>query len=775
MVPCPRRLLSPRQNLLTRTLDGCAAVIGSACDLLRHARYRRAELHRLPALERSSGSYEWQHLTVRGRRQPTLVGRPPLRVVYDVMLPEGAVVRSWCSLAPKSDGAPSAATAFSIEVRSTGAIASGRRVVSDGWLPRRWHLVEARAPASGPARITLDVATSSDAPASGGARWGNPRIESPRPFGELLARLPAAIGRAASSPETSPGSSDARQAYALWVRERRPSRRALRSQRQWSRRQTRRLSLITCAVNTDRAQISQAAAALREQTYPHWEWLLVVSSRETQVDRSVRREPRVRLVEVPPHTPQADGWNVALHAATCEFAAILGVDDRLSLDALHTVATTIAATPTPDLVYSDEDRFTRAPGRRSSPRFKPDWSPELLLGSNYIGRLAMFRVEHARTIGGFRPDHPGAEEWDLFLRLSQITDHIRRIPACLYHANADVAAPDTGATRCSAVHDHLEARGLHAEVLQVGGACRAIWPIVNPPLVSIVIPNRNAAAVLTQCVGGLLNHTRYQPLELIIVDNESTDATVLDLYRTIERQQRGRMVPFTGRFNFSAACNAGAAAAKGDLLLFLNNDIEILEPDWLEELVRWALLPEIGIVGPKLLYPDGSIQHAGVVFGIGLVAHIFSRAAEGTATVFGSPDCYRNYLAVTGACQMMRRQVFDELGGFDERLRLSFSDVVLCMEAWKAGYRVVYTPYARLLHHESYTRKREDSAKDMERLAQYLEANTFREDPFFHPELNSQSLIPAVRSPYDPAPRQVIVDYIRRVLAASATLAEETA
>ena len=706
--------------------------------------------------------------------QQTLVGCAPLRVVYDVMLPEGAVVRSWCAHAPKSDGSPPSETAFSIEVRTPGAVTSVRRVVRDGWLPRTWHLIEARAPASGPARITLDAASTSDGPASG-VRWGNPRIESPRPFGELLARLPAAIGRAASPAETSPGSSDARQAYALWVREHRPSRRALRSQREWSRRQTRRLSLVTCAVNADRAQISKAAAALREQTYPHWEWLLVVASPATQVDRSLRRETRVRILEVPPHTPPADGWNVALHAASGEFAAVLDVDDRLSREALHAVATTIAAAPTSDLLYSDEDRFTRAPHRRSSPRFKPDWSPELLLGSNYIGRLAMFRVEHARTIGGFRPNHPGAEEWDLFLRLSRITDQIRRIPACLYHASADGAAPDAGATRCSPVRDHLEHRGLHADVSAVAGSCRAIWPIVEPPLVSIVIPNRNAAAVLTQCVGGLFNATRYRPLELIIVDNESTDATVLDLYRTIERQQRGRVVSYAGRFNFSAACNAGAAAAKGDLLLFLNNDIEILEPDWLEELVRWALLPEIGIVGPKLLYPDGSIQHAGVVFGIGLVAHIFSRAAEGTATVFGSPDCYRNYLAVTGACQMMRRQVFDELGGFDERLRLSFSDVVLCLEAWKAGYRVVYTPYARLLHHESYTRKREDSAKDMERLAQYLEANTFTEDPFFHPELNSQSHIPAVRSPYDPAPRQVIIDYIRRVRAASATLAEETA
>ncbi len=179
-------------------------------------------------------------------------------------------------------------------------------------------------------------------------------------------------------------------------------------------------------------------------------------------------------------------------------------------------------------------------------------------------------------------------------------------------------------------------------------------------------------------------------------------------------------------------------AARGDLLLFLNNDTEVIQPDWLDELVRWAELPHIGIVGAKLLYPDRTIQHAGVVFGLGLVGHIFARAAEGASGVFGSSECYRNYLAVTGACQMMRRDVFQRLGGFDERFRLTFSDVVLCMEAWKAGYRVVYTPHARLVHHESYTRKRDDSAEDMELLARYLRDNRFVRGSLLPPRTGSE-------------------------------------
>ncbi|HXW05585.1 MAG TPA: glycosyltransferase, partial [Vicinamibacterales bacterium] len=197
--------------------------------------------------------------------------------------------------------------------------------------------------------------------------------------------------------------------------------------------------------------------------------------------------------------------------------------------------------------------------------------------------------------------------------------------------------------------------------------------------------------------------------------------------------------------------------------------IEVLSPDWLDELVRWAQLPAVGVVGAKLLYPDGLVQHAGIVFGLGLVGHIFSRAAEDAAGLFGTPGSYRNYLAVTGACQMLRREVFEQLGGFDERFQLVFSDVVLCMEAWRAGFRVVYTPHARLVHHESHTRSRADPPGDMELLVRYLQANGFAEDPYCHPELDPRSLIPVVRAPHDPTPRQVIAGYLEGVLAAGPT------
>ena len=266
------------------------------------------------------------------------------------------------------------------------------------------------------------------------------------------------------------------------------------------------------------------------------------------------------------------------------------------------------------------------------------------------------------------------------------------------------------------------------------------WDIQGQPTVSIVIPNRNAAAVLKQCVTGLLEGTSYPRRELVIVDNGSTESEVLELYRSIERDGHGHRGPFDRPFNFSAACNAGAAVARGELLLFLNNDIEVIHAG----LARGA--GTLGSTagrrhrrGEALLSGSNDSARRRRLRARPGRPHLLASARRRRPVCSGPASRYRNYLAVTGACQMMRRDVFRQLGGFDERFRLSFSDVVLCMEAWTAGYRVVYTPYARLVHHESYTRKREDSAEDMELLARYLQRHAASSRiRTVHPELESE-------------------------------------
>jgi len=760
-------------------LDRFASAVSRAGNGARRLRFRRFELRRLPPVEirsdvrQADTRSEWlPAVRIGARTRAAFSCGVGSRISYDVTLPPHASVRTWCAcVADGSSTEDVGGVEFEIQVRSQQSVTSSRYVVpAAGQLGRQWQLLRVDAPEPGPARIVLITRlVDPSAPGHGRVLWGDPCVEVPRGAADYLSVARTAISESGLRglwQQALPANSE--RLYRLWVRQSQPSRETLQRQREWSLNRARSFCLITFVDDGPGWRADRTAASLRAQSYPGWEWVLVAAEADVaRVEALVARtssDQRVRVAGVPRGASRAEAWNRALDEARAEFAGVLGPHDLLAPSALYEMAVALERHPDCDLLYSDEDRLSRR-HRRYQPCFKPDWSPELLLSSNYIGRLAMVRVAAARAVDGFRRcDH--AEEWDLFLRLSRSGALIRRVPRCLYHrAEADALE---GLTRPEAVvRDHCRALGLSVTATTADGS-RAIWDIQGEPTVSIVIPNRNAARIIRQCVTGLLHRTSYRHVEIVIVDNNSTDPEVLEFYRSLESDPRVRVVPFDRPFNFSAACNRGAAASRGDLLLFLNNDIEVIDADWLGELVRWVQLPAIGVAGAKLLYPDGTIQHAGVVFGIGLVGHIFARAPEGSTGLFGSSESCRNYLAVTGACQMMRREVFDRLGGFDERFRISFSDVVFCLEAWRAGYRVVYAPHARLVHHESYTRKRDDSAQDMELLARYLQEHAFVEDPFLHPELNPKSFVPSLRMPFDPVPQQVVRDYVDRVLAAAA-------
>ena len=769
-----------RTTLLSRSLDRLASLVAKINESVRRVRFRSAHLQRMPAAEttidRTSTNVglRWlPSIRVGLGSHAALVSHPGSRVTYNVMLPADARVLSWCAVA-SGDSAESIGTVeFEIQVRTQRFELSTRCLVkATAWrFGRRWHLLRINTPEAGPARIVLSTQQAdSTAPRDMSALWGNPRIEAPRSFTDLMQALRSALadqGLRGLWHRALPANSD--RLYRLWVRESEPSPSTLHSQRQWSADQARIFTLITYVTGQTAPLLNRTRTSLQQQSYPGWEWILVATEESKRAPSEsadgVWRDARVRVIDAPPGSARADAWNAALREAQGDFAALIDENDVLAPAALYDVASALKESPDCDVVYSDEDRLSQG-NRRHAPYFKPEWSPELLLASNYVGRLAMMRVATVVAAGGFRDVCEPNEEWDLFLRLSRSQARFRRLPHCLYHRR-DVVDSIVTPSNDTALRDHCQALGIPATVTTITGISRVVWDVQGQPTVSIVIPNRDAAAVLRQCVDGLLERTHYPRHELVIVDNASTEPDVLDLYRSIERTGRGRIVPFNRPFNYSAACNTGAAAARGELLLFLNNDIEVIAPDWLDELIRWAQRPDIGVVGAKLLYPDRTIQHAGVIFGIGLVGHIFSRAREGTSGLFGSSETYRNYLAVTGACHMMRKDVFERLGGYDERFRISFSDVLFCMEARRAGYRIVYTPHARLIHHESYTRTRDDSAQDMELLARYLRSHDFVEDPYLHPELNPNSLVPSLRPPFDPSPRQVVHDYVERVLDAA--------
>jgi GT2 family glycosyltransferase len=263
---------------------------------------------------------------------------------------------------------------------------------------------------------------------------------------------------------------------------------------------------------------------------------------------------------------------------------------------------------------------------------------------------------------------------------------------------------------------------------------------------------------------GLLDRTSYRNFEILIVDTGSTERTTRDYYASLTASPQIRIVDHPGPFNFSAANNAGAERATGRMLLFLNNDTEPLEPDWLEEMVRWAERPEIGIVGAKLLYPDGTIQHAGVIVGLnGLAEHIYRYVHEGYTGVFGSVDWYRNYMAVTGACMMMRRDVFDEVGRFDEAYAVAFSDFEICLRAIEHGYRILYTPFARLLHHEGATRGQHTPPRDTRRAIDRVKSLIESGDPYFNPNLSYESPVPTLATRGDRSRTALLARIISRL------------
>jgi GT2 family glycosyltransferase len=743
----------------------------SIADAWSRLRYRRAELRRLAPSSLTSDANaagspaHWVPVSRSREAAATILVMPAgARIAYRLTVPEHARVVVHCDVSIEPEAQERAEIEFSIlAIFESGQVERSCVVTSAD----RGRILSLPLQKAGPATIVLAARARGARPQPGlHARWDNPRVEWPRPSRDLVAALGEAVRRRTVA-TLGRGSQavDGKRLYRLWARENEPSKQTLRAQREHAAADRRLFTLITLLPDTAFSGGSRTRASLFEQSYPHWEWLLVTSGTDPGDTADAARDPRVRIVRVGRALTLAARLNQALASARGEFVGLVDDLDMLAPSALFEMSQSVGSTGAADVLYSDEDRRSNA-GERFQPAFKPDWSPDLLLSCNYVGRLALIRTATAIAAGGFRDGFGRAHEWELLLRLSRSGAGFRRVVGCLYHRHETVAGAGTD-ERDAVLLDHGKQLGLALRVDGPPDESRLHWRLEHAPTVSVIIPNRNAFPVLRKCVDGILESTSYPNRELIVVDNSSTDRDVLDLYGWLERERRGRIVPFDRPFNFSAACNAGAAAASGDLLLFLNNDIEVVDPDWLEELVRWAQRPGVGVVGAQLLYPDRMIQHAGVVFGLGLVGHIFGRAAERTRGVFGSSEWYRNYMAVTGACQMVPRTVFDQLGGYDERLRLSFSDVVLCMEAWKAGYRVVYTPHARLIHHESLTRQREDSAEDMELFAQYLRRENFLEDPYLHPHLNPRSLIPAVRPPFESGPRQVIADFLDRVLAVS--------
>jgi len=475
------------------------------------------------------------------------------------------------------------------------------------------------------------------------------------------------------------------------------------------------------------------------QHYRNWE-LCIVDDASTQphvrpiIEEYAAKDDRIRPFYRGTNGHIAAASNDALALAKGEFIALLDHDDTLAPEALFEVAFALDGDDA-DIVYSDEDKID-GEGERSDPYFKPDWAPDSLLARNYVSHLGVYRTALVREIGGFRAGFEGSQDYDLVLRASERTRRIRHIPRVLYHwrvsAHSTAGARDQkGYAQRAAVRALAEAlvrRGEPGRVVEdpdVPGIYSIRYDIRTPELVSIIIPTRDHADDLERCLRSIFQ-PHAEPLEagtqfeVVLLDNGSTDPATERLLAAWQAREpdRFRVVRHDVPFNFSAINNHAATHARGRYLLFLNNDTEAITPDWIAAMVEQAQRPSIGAVGAKLLYADDTVQHAGVVVGLGGVAgHSHKYYPASAPGYFYMLQTVNNYSAVTGACLMVRRDVFDEVGGFDPELAIAFNDVDLCMRIAAAGYYNVYLPHVQLYHYESKSRGVEDTP---EKLARFL-------------------------------------------------------
>ena len=526
------------------------------------------------------------------------------------------------------------------------------------------------------------------------------------------------------------------------------------------------ISVVVPIGKTFEGALRESFHSVIAQLYPYWELCIAVDAITEPLWTAILRDratsdPRIRVAPLGAVDSAAAATNGALDLAKGEFAAFLRIGDLLSEHALYEVAIEIAANPCADVVYSDNDQISAA-GQRVDPWFKPGWDPDLLLAQDYISDLAVYRRTLIEEIGFLRPGFEGAEFHDLALRATAATtpDRVRHIPAILYHKGDENKAIHSenafGSLRAiaashRAVREHLDSRGEKQAILkpapQLPSAIRVIWPLPEPPpLVSVIVPTRDRAELLARCVEGVLRRTDYSNLELLIVDNGSVEpATQTLLDQLANEDNRVRIRRYPGPFNYSALNNSAAREANGEILLLLNNDIDVIEPGWLRELVSQALRPEVGIVGAKLLFPDERLQHAGLVLGPeGQVVHLHRFADRYDHGYCGQLALPRTLLAVTGACVAIRRAVFFEVGGLDEiNLPVAFNDVDLCLRLGDHGYRVVWTPFAEMFHLECASRgldsddpaKRNRADREWRHMCKTWGSLLETGDPFYNPNL----------------------------------------
>lgn len=518
------------------------------------------------------------------------------------------------------------------------------------------------------------------------------------------------------------------------------------------------ISVIMPVCDPNPEWLSAAVESVRRQLYTNWELCIADdASVSPEIHRLLKgfvlTDPRIKVHFRKERGHIATCSNTAMKSATGEWVALLDHDDLLSADALFCVASAINRNPSLKLIYSDEDKIDATGNTRSSPYFKPDWDYDLFCHQNLISHLGVYRRDTLEEIGGFRSGFDGSQDYDMAFRfIERITEkEIHHIPKVLYHwrmhPESTSLNPDSKSYARTAAHravsEHFQRTNTPASLDLVDGAVRIRHSLPDPlPLVSIIIATRNARNLLERCIDSILRKTIYLNYEILVVDNGSDEEPTLEYLRELSDKNLARVIRDEGPFNYSALNNSAAREAKGEMLCLLNNDTEVISPGWLSDLVAHAVRKTTGAAGALLFYPDDTVQHAGVVLGESKIVNIFRHVTRKQKSGVAWLLSVKQYQVVTAACLVVRKSLYLEMGGMDERnLHVEFNDVDFCLKLHEAGYRNLFVPHAELYHHECATRGVDNTPAKLKR--HYAEFDYLRRrwghlmvsDPCFNPNL----------------------------------------
>lgn len=540
------------------------------------------------------------------------------------------------------------------------------------------------------------------------------------------------------------------------------SKKQLNQQRKYRFSDERTFSIVVPLYNTPPQFLKEMIQSVIDQTYGKWELCMADGSDESHRDVEeiclayAQQDTRIRYKKLEANRGISGNTNACLDMATGDYIGLFDHDDLLHPAALFEVMRTIHETGA-DFVYTDENTFHNTPRDAFCPHYKPDYAPDTLRTNNYICHFTVFSKELLEKAGRFRSQFDGSQDYDMVLRLTEKAMRIVHIPKILYYwrAHKNSVAQEVSAkpyvieAAQGAIREHLERVGLVGTVENtcVPSMYRVRYALTAQPLVSIVIANRNHASDLRACITSIYEKTSYPNFEIVVVENNSDEEEIWDYYQELSETSKAKIVTWNspdGAFNYSALNNFGVSCCHGDYYILLNNDVEIISADWIQEMLMFAQRKDIGAVGAKLYYPDDTIQHAGVGLGImGVAAHYHRGFPRNHPGYMGRLIYAHNVSAVTAACAMIPRQVWQQVGGLDESFAVAFNDVDLCMRIRQAGYLIVWTPYAELYHYESKSRGLEDTPEKRKRfLGEVTRFQTRWEDelkagdPYYNPNLS---------------------------------------